>query len=84
MALYNRVDLRVDLDDGVELQFVGVYVLRWEGVWGEPTVGFARCDTKQMLDRLMAGIKGLTNATDGIEDEMRDVLRKCLEPDDAE
>ena len=80
MALYNRVEP----EDGVELQFVGVYVLRWERAWGEPTVGFVECDTEQMLDRLMAGIEGLTSATAGIEDEVRDMLRKCVEGDDAE
>lgn len=72
----------VEPKDGNELQYVGVYVMRWNPSWGEPTVGFREADTEQMIERIMAGVQALTNATDGIEDEMRAVLRKCLEPDD--
>ena len=30
----------VELEEGVEVQWVGVYVLKWQPEWGQPTVGF--------------------------------------------
>ena len=30
----------VDLKDGVIVQYVGVYVLKWKPEWGQPSVGF--------------------------------------------
>jgi len=42
--LYKRVELK----DGVEVQFVGVYVLKWKKEWGQPEVGFVEVeDTRQ-------------------------------------
>ena len=79
MNLYNSVELEED----VMLIFVGVHALRWNPAWGEPTIGFREADTEQMLDRLMAGIEGLAGATAGIEDECREMLRKCIGGDNA-
>jgi len=30
----------VELEEGTEVQWVGVYVLKWQPEWGQPTVGF--------------------------------------------
>lgn len=30
----------VELEEGVEVQWVGVYVLKWQSSWGNPSVGF--------------------------------------------
>lgn len=34
----------VELKEGIEVQYVGVYVLRWQKEWGEPQVGFVEDD----------------------------------------
>lgn len=36
MPLYKKVELK----EGVLVQYVGVYVLNWQKEWGEPQVGF--------------------------------------------
>lgn len=38
--LYRQVELK----EGELVQFVGVYVTRWQREWGEPTVGFVQVD----------------------------------------
>jgi len=40
VTLYKMVELK----EGVLVQYVGVYVLRWQKEWGEPTVGFVEVD----------------------------------------
>ena len=30
----------VELEEGTEVQWVGVYALKWQSGWGQPTVGF--------------------------------------------
>lgn len=49
-----RLYKQVELKDGVIVQYVGVYVLRWRQEWGEPTVGFVEVDdeetTQEVLD----------------------------------
>lgn len=48
MPLYEMVEL----EDGVEVQFVGVHVLRWQKEWGEPQVGFVEYDPEdQTLEK---------------------------------
>lgn len=38
--LYKQVELK----EGVPVQYLGVYVLRWRPEWGEPTVGFVEVE----------------------------------------
>jgi hypothetical protein len=38
----------VEPKEGVDVQFVGVYVLRWNPEWGEPTVGFIEVDESEL------------------------------------
>jgi len=40
--LYKRVELK----EGNEVQYLGVYVLRWQREWGEPSVGFVETTSK--------------------------------------
>lgn len=42
---------RVEPTEGTVLQFVGVYVTRWQPEWGEPTVGFVGDDELQAAAR---------------------------------
>ena len=35
---------RYDVDEETPVQFVGVYVMRWQPEWGSPTVVFAEVD----------------------------------------
>lgn len=35
-TLYKQVELK----DGVPVQYLGVYILKWRQEWGEPSVGF--------------------------------------------
>jgi hypothetical protein len=37
---------KVDLKEGVPVQYVGVYVTRWQCEWGQPTVGFHEVEEK--------------------------------------
>ena len=46
MELYKQVELK----DGVLVQFVGVYVTRWQSEWGAPTVGFVRVDEDELRE----------------------------------
>lgn len=34
----------VELEEGVSVQYLGVYVLKWRREWGEPEVGFVEVD----------------------------------------
>jgi len=34
----------VELEDGVEVVYVGVHAVRWQREWGKPTVGFVRAE----------------------------------------
>ena len=40
MPLYRRVELK----EGHLVQYVGVYILRWNRAWGDPQVGFVEVD----------------------------------------
>ena len=35
----------IELKEGTEVQWVGVYVLKWRSEWGQPTVGFRELDS---------------------------------------
>ena len=39
-----RLFRMVKLKDSALVQYVGVYVLRWQSEWGEPQVGFVEVD----------------------------------------
>ena len=43
-----RLFKMVDLKEGELVQFVGVYVTRWQSEWGEPTVGFVEADVEDV------------------------------------
>ncbi len=45
---------RVSLQDGTDVQYVGVYVLKWNFDWGQPEVGFVENDytLQDALDEL--------------------------------
>lgn len=34
----------VELEEGVQVQFLAVYALRWRPEWGEPKIGFVEID----------------------------------------
>ena len=40
---------RIDLKDGEKVQYVGVYITRWQPEWGTPSVGFTEA-TYQLPD----------------------------------
>jgi len=74
---------RVEPEDGTELQFVGVYVLRWIHAWGEPTVGFVAIDEEaviesfeSLIDHVMAQEEKAEPMSKG---EVRVAIRQCLE-----
>ena len=43
-----RLFKEVELKEGADVQFVGVYVLRWNPEWGSPTVGFIEVDESEL------------------------------------
>jgi len=45
--LYKRVELK----EGVPVQFVGVYVTKWQKEWGQPTVGFVEDEAETINDQ---------------------------------
>jgi len=46
----------VELDDGVEVQYLAVGALRWRPEWGEPEVGFVEVETDGRM--YLAELKG--------------------------
>lgn len=38
----------VELEEGVQVQFLAVYALRWRPEWGEPKIGFIEIDDNLM------------------------------------
>ena len=50
-----RLFKMVKLEEGVDVQFVGVYVLRWRPEWGEPQVGFVEVDTEEVEGEAQTG-----------------------------
>lgn len=47
------------LKDGDEVQYVGVYVLRWRPEWGTPTVGFVHQDDDKIREAAEAALNFL-------------------------
>jgi len=45
-----RLFKQVELKDGELVQFVGVYVTRWQPEWGQPSVGFVEVDENEQRD----------------------------------
>jgi len=51
----------------VPLQYVGVYVTRWQPAWGQPTIGFVEADDageedsgfQQRFDKLLAAAENV-------------------------
>ena len=37
---------KVDLEEGVAVQYVGVYVTNWRPEWGRPDVGFVEAESR--------------------------------------
>jgi len=42
---------RIELEEGVEVQFVGVYVLKW-GKTDKPTIGFREASDEEIIEYL--------------------------------
>ena len=43
MTLYKKVEL----EEGVLVQYVGVYVLHWQKEWGKPEIGFVEVENEE-------------------------------------
>lgn len=39
----------VELEEGVDVQYLGVYALKWKREWGPPSVGFVEPDQHERL-----------------------------------
>jgi hypothetical protein len=71
---------RVELKEGSPVQYVGVYVTRWQPEWGEPQVGFVESDYS-LFDALL-DLTGVQLIDNTIEDadiarrEIKTILRK--------
>jgi len=46
--------IRVELSEGVPVQFLGVYALRWQPEWGQPSVGFIEAEDDNELAAALA------------------------------
>lgn len=55
---------RLEMNEYEEVQFVGVYVLRWKPEWGQPTEMFREAQGDEMLEaaRQLPEVKALTSA----------------------
>jgi len=51
MNLNKMLYKRVELKEGVPVQFVGVYVTKWQKEWGQPTVGFVEDEAETINDQ---------------------------------
>ena len=49
MTLFKAVELK----DGADVQYVGVYILKWRPEWGKPTIGFIEYESpEEEFDRI--------------------------------
>ena len=48
---------RVELEEGAQVQFVGVYVLHWDREWGQPEVGFV--ENSYTIDDALSDLQGV-------------------------
>ncbi len=73
---------RVDLQDGVKVQYVGVYVLKWNFDCGQPETGFTEIDYsfQDALDELdyIQFIDNRGNDADIAKSEVIEILRKLV------
>lgn len=71
---------QVDLQDGTKVQYVGVYVLKWNFDWGQPEVGFVRNDytLHDALDELdyVQFIDNRGDEADRAKNEVIEILNK--------
>ncbi len=73
----------VPLEDGEELQYLGVYVLKWQREWGDPAIGFVELDTESVVESLEDLINTVVFREEKADPlcsaEVRIAIRKCLE-----
>lgn len=48
MKLYKAISL----EEGVGVQYVGFYVLKWRPEWGMPDLGFVEVDSDEIIENL--------------------------------
>lgn len=68
---------RVELQDGNDVQFVGVYVTRWQQEWGQPTVGF--CEAEYQLSDAVTELNGISEIEGETYNRVLAILKK-LDP----
>ena len=73
----------VPLEDGEELQYLGVYVLKWRREWGDPAIGFVELDTAAVIESVESLINHVMAQEEKAEPmsaaEVRVAIRQCLE-----
>jgi len=73
---------RIELKDGELVQFVGMYVTRWQQEWGQPQVGFVEND--YTLDDAISDLYGVqlidntSNEADIARKEIETIFRKLV------
>lgn len=45
-----RLFKQIDLKEGELVQYVGVYVTRWQPEWGQPSIGFVEIDKTEQAN----------------------------------
>lgn len=73
----------VPLEDGNELQYLGVYVLRWKREWDDPTIGFVELDTAVVIESVESLINHVMAQEEKAEPmskaEIRVAIQQCLD-----
>ena len=73
----------VPLEDGEELQYLGVYVLKWQREWGDPAIGFVELDMAAVIESVESLINHVMAQEEKAEPmsaaEVRVAIRQCLE-----
>jgi len=64
---------------GEIVQYVGVYVLKWDRTWGQPTVGF--CENEEEIDMsdMIEALKAVVRWQDCIPTEVSNLAKAALE-----
>lgn len=74
IQMYNKVELNED----VLVQYVGVYILNWKSEWGEPSVGFVEreFDSGEYESALFCLVEVEWDVLDGNADNNKHELAK--------
>ena len=65
----------VELVEGTPIQYLGVYILKWQQEWGEPEFGFVEYGDNEIIEPIYKALRDCENYNLNSEVDCRAVAR---------